>query len=297
MSAFRQARFALEWIAFRSLGGLVQALPRNVALFLGSALGTFAFDGLRIRRRVAIENIEAHLSPPGGRREATKIARRSYAVIARTFVDIFHAPKVDDKTLWKFIPRNEVERVARVVVERHGAVLVSGHFGNWELLIHALHRIFPHVRVIVGDQSNLRVDAAIKDVRKKGGIPAISSKTGIREAVRFLRQGGAIATLMDQDARRNGIFVDFLGVPASTHTGMIALALRTGVPFIPVVLVDRGSSYELEISSSWEPRPEATEEENLRCGATHYSRFLETQVRRHPENYFWAHRRWKTSAS
>jgi len=183
------------------------------------------------------------------------------------------------------------------VVKRHGAVLVSGHFGNWELLIHSLQRIFPKIRVIVGDQSNRRVDAAIKTVRERGGIPAISSRTGIREAVRFLHEGGAIATLMDQSARKHGIFVDFLGSPASTHTGMVALALRAGVPFIPVVLVDQGSSYRLEISPAWESRDGATEEENLRLGAIHYNRFLEEQVRRYPENYFWAHRRWKKSPS
>ena len=296
MSAVRDARLTLEWVAFCCLGALIRALPRKGALFLGSALGVFAFDALRIRRRIAIENVETHLSLSGGRKEATQIARRSYAVIARTFVDIFHAPRIDDKTLWKFIPRSEVERVSQVITQRRGGVLVSGHFGNWELVIHALRRFYPHVRVIVGDQSNRRVDAAIKEVRKQGGIPAISSRTGIREAVRFLREGGAIATLMDQDARKSGIFVDFLGVPASTSTGMVALALRTGVPFIPVVLVDRGRSYELVISSPWEPRAEATEEENIRCGAAHYSRFLETQVRRYPENYFWAHRRWKTKA-
>ena len=297
MSGAREARLTLEWIAFRCLGGLVGILPRRAALFFGTALAYFAFDVLRIRRRVAIENVERYLSPSGGRRQAVRIARRSYAVIARTFIDIFHAPNVSSDEMWKLIPYNEVERVAQVVMKRHGAVLVSGHFGNWELLIHSLRRIFPKVRVIVGDQSNRRIDAAVKTIRERGGIPAISSRTGIREAMLFLREGGAVATLMDQNARKHGIFVDFLGAPASTHTGMVALALRAGVPFIPVVLVDQGSSYQLEISPAWESLAGASEEENLRLGAIHYSRFLEEQVRRHPDNYFWAHRRWKKSPS
>ena len=102
---------------------------------------------------------------------------------------------------------------------------------------------------------------------------------------------------MDQDARKRGIFGDFLGAPASTHTGMVALAIRAGVPFIPVLLVDHGNSYRMEISSPWEPRNGASEEENIRAGALYYNQFLEEQVRRYPDNYFWAHRRWKTGAS
>ncbi|HET9887644.1 MAG TPA: lysophospholipid acyltransferase family protein [bacterium] len=296
MSAVREARLTLEWIAFLGLGGLVRALPRGAALFLGTAMAAFAFDILRIRRHVAIENIEKHLPPPG-KGEAVRIARRSYAVIARTFVDIFQAPKVTNQEMWKLISRKDVESVAQVVAQHQGAILVSAHFGNWELLIHSFSRVYPKVRVIVGDQSNRRVDAAVKEVRKRGGVPAISSRKGIREAVHFLREGGAVGTLMDQDARKRGIFVDFLGAPAATYTGMIALALHAGVPFIPVLLVDRGKTYSIEIAPAWKPREGASEEENLRMGALHYNRFLEEQVRRHPENYFWAHRRWKTRPS
>jgi KDO2-lipid IV(A) lauroyltransferase len=299
----REARWTLEWIAFLVLGGLAQMLPRRAALFLGTALASFTFDVLRIRRRVAIENIEKHLPLPGarlpgGRREAVRIARRSYAVMARTFVDILQSPKVSNEEMWKLISYDTVERVAGVVRNANGAVLVSAHFGNWELLIQSFSRIFPRVRVIVGDQSNRRVDAAVKRIREKGGVPAMSSKTGIRDAMRFLREGGAIATLMDQSARKHGIFVDFLGAPASTHIGMLALAIRAGVPFLGVLLVDHdGGSYQIEVSAPWAARDGASEEESLREGAVHYNQFLEEHVRRHPDNYFWAHRRWKKSPS
>lgn len=293
----REARWTLEWIAFLVLGGLAQMFPRRAALFLGTALASFTFDVLRIRRRVAIENIEKHLQLPGGRREAVRVARRSYAVMARTFVDILQGPKISNEEMWRLIPYDAVERIARMVRNSNGAVLVSAHFGNWELLIQSFSRVFPKVRVIVGDQSNRRVDAAVKRIREKGGVPAVSSKTGIREAVRFLREGGAIATLMDQSARKHGVFVDFLGAPVSTHTGMVALAIRAGVPFLGVLLVDHDGSYQFEVSSPWEARDGASEEESLREGAVHYNQFLEAHVRRHPDNYFWAHRRWKKSPS
>jgi KDO2-lipid IV(A) lauroyltransferase len=294
MKIGRQIRFTAEWIMFRIVGSLIQVLPRRAALAIGATLGIFAFDVLRIRRRVAVENVTRHLAPLGGKREAICIARRSYAVMGRTFIDIIKAPQIRDEDFWKLIPRDTVENAARVI-EKRGAVLVSAHFGNWELLIHSLVRIFPRVSVMVGDQSNRRVDRAVKEIRRRGGIGAISARSGLREAVRFLRQGGALGTLMDQDARRSGIFVDFLGTPASTHTGIIALAIRAGVPFIPALLLDHGRSYELILASPWEVSPDLSEEENLRSGAIHYNRFLEERVRRNPENYFWAHRRWKTS--
>jgi KDO2-lipid IV(A) lauroyltransferase len=70
--------------------------------------------------------------------------------------------------------------------------------------------------------------------------------------------------------------------------------MRADAPLVPGVLVDCGRSYRFVLGPVWQANPALGEEENLRSGAEHFNRFLAEQVRRHPENYFWAHRRWKT---
>jgi KDO2-lipid IV(A) lauroyltransferase len=101
---------------------------------------------------------------------------------------------------------------------------------------------------------------------------------------------------MDQDARRKGVFVEFLGAPAACHTGVVKLAIRSGKPLIAGVLVDGGSgTYRLVRGPVWRADPSRSDEENELDGTTVFHRFLEEQVRAHPGNYLWAHRRWKTA--
>jgi KDO2-lipid IV(A) lauroyltransferase len=264
---------------------------------VATALGAFTFDVARIRRRVAVENVLARLGPPGGRREAERIARESYRVVARTFTDLFRGDRESEESLWRMIRRSELDHAVRVWKEGRGGLLVSGHFGNWELMVLAVRRLGVPVGAMGKDQSNEAVNEQLRQARTRSGItPLSSSRRGLREVVRFLRRGGYVATLMDQDAGRRGMFVDFLGTPASTHVGTVSMAVRTGTPLLPGVLIDERGRSRIVLAEPWRPPPpeECSPDEAVRQGVLYYTRFLEEQVRAHPENYFWAHRRWKT---
>jgi KDO2-lipid IV(A) lauroyltransferase len=284
---------ALEAAGFRLLLALVRPLPRGAAAAVAAALGRFAFDVVRIRRAVAVANVLARLDPPGGRPEAERIARESYEVMARTFIDLLRFDRVGDQALWRLLTRGECGTVV-AALDGEAGILVSGHFGNWELLLLGLRRSGLVLHAIARDQRNTAVDRTIRAARANAGVRTLSSRTGLRDAVRALRGGDSLATLIDQDAGGGGMFVDFLGAPAACHTGIFALAVRTGTPMIATVVIDERGRYRVATAPPWRADPARSEEENVRAGVEHVHRFLEAQVREHPENYFWAHRRWKT---
>jgi KDO2-lipid IV(A) lauroyltransferase len=292
VSVARRAKRALEQAGFRLLAGVARALPGAAALRLGAACGRAAF-ALGLRRRVAVENVAARLAPAGGRSEAARIARESYVVAGRTLVSLIRADRISDAELWAVVPREEIESL-RDSFGARGSVLLSGHFGNWELLVLAVRRVGVPLATLAGDQANSAVDEAIRGIRTRAGLHPLSARTGLRDALAMLRSGGCVASLADQDARSRGIFVDFLGAPASAHVGMASMARRAGVPIASAVLVDLGGRYRCVQGPMWTPDAGAGEEENERAGAACLHRFLEEQIRRHPTNYFWAHRRWKT---
>jgi KDO2-lipid IV(A) lauroyltransferase len=290
----RSAGRWLESAGFLALAALVRAVPRAVARACATRLGSFAFDVVRIRRDVAVRNVVDRLAPAGGVPEAERIARESYRVMARTFVDLLRLDRIG---------RSETDRLLslegaawfRSFAERgEGAVLVSGHFGNWEIMALAIRRLGLPLRVVAARQANPLVDARVRSFRQRAGIETLSPGRAMRGALRALRGAEFVATLMDQDARSRGTFVEFLGTPASTHTGMLSLAIRARSVVIPGVVVDRGGTYELVLGEPWRPSPDRDDGENVRRGAEHFNRFLEAEVRRNPENYFWAHRRWKS---
>jgi KDO2-lipid IV(A) lauroyltransferase len=294
-SLARGAKRALESAGFAVLLAAVRRLPNGAALRFGAALGRVAF-ALGLRRAVAVRNVVERLAPEGGPREAERIARESYEVAGRTFVSLLRADLLDERTIWELVPQDEI-RALHTFRDASGTILVSGHFGNWELLVLAIRRAGIPTAAMARDQANARVDGAIREIRARAGVRPLSARSGLREAIGLLREGGCFATLMDQDARGRGVFVEFLGAPASAQVGIVTMAMRTGASIVPGVLVDTAGGYRFVAGAPWRPRPDVGEEENARAGAEHFHRFLEEQVRRHPGNYFWAHRRWKTRPS
>ncbi len=290
----RRIKHLLEWALFLVFVTPLRVLPRRSAMRIAVVVSRFAFDVVKIRREVALRNVTERLAPSGGRAEAERIARASYVVIGRTFVDLVRMDRLRDEELWSVVDRAEVERLVHYVREGKGGVLVGGHFGNWELLVQAFHRIGIPVRALAADQANPYVNRHVARARGEAGVKTLSSRRGLREAFTALRASQFVTTLMDQDARGKGIFADFLGTPTATHTGMISLAMRTGAPVVPCMLVDEGERYRFVLADAWRADPALSKEENLRRGVEHFNCFLEKHVRAHPENYFWAHRRWKT---
>lgn len=288
----RTLRHGVEALAFRILVRGVRGVSRRRALALGTWIGGFAFDR-GIRRRVAVENVTARIGPDTTQ-EAIRIARESYRTTGRTFMDLLRADLLSDRELWSIVDRDKMRPIEAVASEGCGGVLVSGHFGNWELLVLAARRLGIPLAILAGDQSNAAVDRAVRKLRARAGITSLSVRSGLRDAVQIMRDGGFIATLMDQDARRKGVFADFLGTPASSHTGVLSLAMRAGAPVLFGVLPDSNGTLVPHFSEVWRPDPARSQEENLRHGVESYNRFLEGHVRAAPENYFWVHRRWKT---
>jgi KDO2-lipid IV(A) lauroyltransferase len=287
-------RNAAGGAAFRVFAAALRALPRAVGVAFVDVLAVLAFDVFTIRRCVAIENVERHVELAGGRREAVRVARQSYRVIARTFLDLIRLDRYGEQELAKLLSWEEMEAFVARNDHADGAVIVGGHFGNWELLVLGFHRRGMRIHVLAADQTNEVVNDAIRGYRARAGIRTLSPRRGLREAVRVLSRRECVGTLMDQDARRAGVFSSFLGELASTHAGMVSLAIRLKKPLLIPLLVDEGRRYRLVYAEPWRAEPAASDERNLQAGIDYFNRFLEEQVRRYPGNFFWAHRRWKT---
>ena len=113
-----------------------------------------------------------------------------------------------------------------------------------------------------------------------------------REAPAALRDGRVVVLASDQDALERGVFVPFLGRPASTFRGPARLALRHDVPLFFGVLVREGQGYRMVLERV-EAGPGADADPETRLTRAWVER-LEDHVGRRPEQYFWFHRRWKT---
>jgi KDO2-lipid IV(A) lauroyltransferase len=279
----------------RILKGLPSLLPFELAVRLGGSLGVVAFDIFRIRRAVTLENLRSAFGERFDETERRRIGRRSYINFAKSMVEFASIGRLSPERIRRIVRIEGRENLDRCLVRGGGVVVATGHFGSWELLGAASVAYGYPVDFLVGEQSNSLVDDLMNDLRRAAGIGIIARGIAARGVFASLKKNRIVAMLGDQDARRSGIFVEFMGRPASTFQGAAQFALRMRCPIVFCYIVRlAGERHEAVFLPPIEVRPEAERGGELRRLTEEHTKALERAVSAHPDNYFWAHRRWKT---
>ncbi len=284
-----------EHFVVGALGLGARILPEPVALFLGGVLGWMAGTVVRLRRRVVDENLKrAFPLQSAGWRAA--VARGSYFHLGREAVTLLRFGAMGVREVRERTRTEGFETVRSLLERGEGLIMVSGHFGNWEIGGAAVAVRNIPLDVVAVRQTNPLFDRRVVRTRERLGMRVIEKKRAPAEVLRTLRRGGAVALVADQNVRRGGIFVDFFGVPASTARGPALFALRTGAPIV-VAFAFRLPGARARYRLRFEPLEiERTGEQEVDAGrlTRAFLQALEEAIREAPEQYFWLHRRWKT---
>lgn len=274
------------------MAGVLAGLPSRVALSVGAGLGGSVAWPLRFRRHVVVEQIsEAFPDRPPAWVEET--ARACYRHFGREISELARLGRSGGAGLRERVAGGEevLARYRERVPAGRGALIVTGHIGNWEVAGAFLAACGIGLSAVVKRQRNRLFDEYLARQRRSLGVEPVymeQARHGIRDA---LAAGRAVALVADQDAGRRGLFVPFLGRSASTFGGPAKLALGRGVPLFFGSVVRDGEGYRALLEPVDEPPagPEAVRELTARWVAR-----LERLVRLHPDQYLWFHRRWKT---
>ena len=167
-----------------------------------------------------------------------------------------------------------------------GAILISGHYGQFDAVRHALRAEGMEVGALYRPSNNVHYDPLFRAGLEMAGQPIIAKgKQGMREMLRHIRAGGFMALLVDQ-YQKGAPKLDFLGHPARTTLSAAELALRYGVPLVPCFAPWGDGVRRIVIEAPIPPSDPETmmAEFNARLGSW---------VRRHPSQWYWLHRRWK----
>lgn len=265
---------------------------------IGAFVGSVAYRVSASNRRVALTNL-AIAFPDRSVLEHQRILQASCRNLGRMAAEFCHLPRLDADELATLVSfedrdhwRAELERA-----ERTGAIILTAHFGNWELLAHA-HGVWGHpITLVHRPMRNHAVDAAIDAVRSCAGTRSIPKKAAAKEAIRTLRSKGILVIPSDQNQpARDGVFVDFFGVSACTNAGAARLAALTGVPVIPVFLVRDGESlhHRIVVLPDVQLVDTGDRQHDAVVNTERCSKIIEQMLHRYPEQWIWFHKRWKT---
>jgi KDO2-lipid IV(A) lauroyltransferase len=296
----KRVKRALRSVALRAVVRLLSWLPLAPALALGALLGRMAWLVARRDRRLMLEHL-ALAFPDRTVDERRAIARASLVHLGQVAMEVVairsYGQHIEDYV--SFAPGGE-EIVRRAMARGKGLIFVAGHIGNWELLARRLALVTQPNAVIARRNADPRMNEMVARFRAEGGNKTLwrdDPGTG-RELIKLFRQGGALGILIDQDTKVQGVFVPFFGRPAFTPRAVGDLALRFGATVVVGTSHRRGprpgDGHELEIVElAYDPVPADPEVEVERITAEAVAQ-QEAAIRRHPSEWVWMHRRWKT---
>ena len=292
----KKLRYMIEYLLVCPLLALADMLSPRASFRLGRQFGELWFRTDRRRREIAVDNIlQSRIC--SDRKEAEEIARRSFQHFALLIVEALKSVWVPAGQAAKYTTEMHMSPELQKLIEdpKQGIILASGHLGNWELAAQALSRIKP-VAGVARRMNNPYVDR-LMNKRKPSGNFYVLPKYDRGNKTRFLevlKNGHILALMIDQHASWSGIMVDFFGRPAASYGTAALLHLVTGTPLCFGYCLRTGDTrYELHAIGPFKHKATGNKEADIKAILLELNRELEKAIRSAPDQYLWAHRRWK----
>jgi KDO2-lipid IV(A) lauroyltransferase len=287
-------RHLAEYIAFQIIAFLVMLLPLSGARWLGRSLGVFVFDVLGYRKAVTLENLKRAF-PEKSDDELQHIARGAFRNVGISLFELVWFPRMSADRLRSLVHFDRPDLIKEAFSEGKGVLMLTAHFGNWELLAQSIFVSFGFpVNVIVKTQANRLVDRSINKRRVRFGNKIIPMETSLREVLRALRDGEAVGLVADQAAPKENVPVEFFGAMVPTHQGPSVFSLKMGSPIVAIFSVRRADgSYDMHVIRVPSADLRGYTEENATELTTRHVKITEDVIRRFPDQWMWMHKRWK----
>ena len=213
-----------EFALVAGMERLVCALSERTAERVGGALGAAVYSPLGLRRDVVLANLRLAF-PEQTPEWIDSVARAAFRHLGREAVAMMRMSTLDAAEIRERTIAPEWDRLETALAAGRGAILATGHFGNWEIGAAAVAARGVPMAAVVRRQGNPLFDARLDALRRSLGVETISQHDAPRLVPRLLRRGGVVGLVSDQDARRAGVFVPFFGRAASTHRGPALFSL------------------------------------------------------------------------
>jgi len=273
---------------------LARLLPLRWLQAIGNGFGSLLFRILKPRREIGTANLQRVFGDRYDRRECARIIRSSMQNMAKTMLELLKAGSMSDEALQRFVQVRGQENLQQAVEHGKGVVVITGHFGNWELLAATIGRLGYDLSVIARD-ANDQDTANIINRAREAAVAEVLPREGVRKMLHTLRDGNVLGILPDQHTERGGLWLPFMGHLAATALGPATLAQRTGALIVPG-FARRTEDDHLDVYflPPLEVPDTGDRQEDIRLGTQMINDALSEQIMAHPEQWIWTHRRWRT---
>ena len=290
----------LEYIVARVLFGLLGFLPRGAALLICKIIGRIGYNALGSLRRVGFRNLELAF-PEMPMDERKRVLKGTFESLARVLAETSQFMKItpaDVEKIFNLDLDDEIRDLYRLHKEQHrGALIVTGHLGNWEMLVFGWAALYEPMSYLARPIDNPFIEDLTIKIRTRFGNRPINKTNSAMLAVKILREGGMLGVLSDINAHpKEGVFVPFFGIPACTISGPAIMAIRSGALILPAFCIwdSEQKLYHFVRGDVIEPASTGDRKADILATTAAYTAEIEKLIRQYPDQWLWIHKRWKT---
>ncbi|MDD5136467.1 MAG: ELM1/GtrOC1 family putative glycosyltransferase [Candidatus Omnitrophica bacterium] len=285
----------VAYIAVRALNKILGFVPISASLWLGRRIGDVVFFFNKERRLVAYANLKSAFAGEKTPSELRSITKRVYRNMVQTFVELLNLTKVNRKYCDRYVEVVNMDRIRNASKSGRGTILLTAHFGDWELssLVSSVEG-FP-ILVLVREQKMKRLNELLNTLRESNGCKVIRKGMDVKNILKALYGKNIVGILSDQDAGKNGVFVDFFGRPTSYHSGPFEIAKHTGSLILPNFIVRTGGPYHKLYLEEYIDFGKGPKDGDMKENVQRFAKLLEDYIRKYPDQWLWLHKRWKST--
>lgn len=292
----RRFRYSLVYRFIQFLIFLSGIIPRVSWLKFGGFLGRISFQWAHDTREKTLRHLGYAYGKEKTEAEIHALAKSVFVHIGKNGAELLRATRLKSlRELELFLVMEGFEHFEKAHSKGKGVIFLTCHLGAFDLQVSTMALKGLNPNIIGTPLKDERLNALLWDYRNKHGAVAIERGKETFRMIKILKSGGSVALLIDQDTKVKSRFVNFFGRPAATPVGATVLALKTGAAVVPTY-VYLGSDWKQHMVISPEiPMVHSGDDElDMVTNTQVLSDFIESTIRKHPEQWVWMHERWKT---
>jgi KDO2-lipid IV(A) lauroyltransferase len=298
VSCAKKVKWFIYYMVAVAARRVVLLLPRKTALNLGVLLADLLFLLLHRDKARALENLSIAFGEEKRPGDILRLCHYCFESLGKGLMEVLQFPRLTSQNLDRLVAFEGKQNIDSALKMGRGVIILTAHFGNWELLGASLALSGYGVSFIVRPVRSSQLDALVNRNRESMGIGCIPRGRSVRDALRCLKRNELLGILADIDTRVDGVFVDFFGRPAFTPRGPMSIALKTGAALVPAFIIRQSDdTHRVVIEKALKLRITGVLEEDIRVNTARFTKIIESYIRQYPEQWIWIHQRWKTRPS
>lgn len=282
----------ITYTILMKLTTLVGKIPLEQGSRIGEIVGRWIYRFDSKHRTIAVDNLEHALGIERSEAEAT--ALRVFENLGKIFFEAAWLWTQPHKVIAPYFKIEGRENLERAYAKGRGALVLTAHFGNWELLAYIAYMTGYPIDVIYRPIDFKPLDRLVTEKRARFGSQPIPKRKSLRPILRALKKRHLVGFLMDQSCDwYDGVITPFFHQPVFTNKGMALLALKSKAPVVPLFLVRNRTQFTGHFLPEIPVADTGDKITDLETNSTRFASVIEAYIRQYPEQWFWVHRRWK----